>query len=50
MATGLARQRPENVSTSLDRIDEEAQRLDKMIGELLTLARAEHESMPENTI
>jgi len=46
LATGLARQRPENVSTSLDRIDEEAQRLDKMIGELLTLARAEHESMP----
>ncbi|WHS99904.1 MAG: Adaptive-response sensory-kinase SasA [Pantoea stewartii] len=46
LATGLARQRPENVNDSLDRIDEEAQRLDKMIGELLTLARAEHESVP----
>lgn len=46
LATGLARQTPESVESSLDRIDEEARRLDKMIGELLTLSRAEHESMP----
>lgn len=47
LATGLARQTPESVHASLDRIDEEARRLDKMIGELLTLSRAEHESMPD---
>ncbi|MDH2066612.1 ATP-binding protein [Pantoea sp. GD03673] len=47
LATGLARQTPESVSSSLDRIDEEAHRLDKMIGELLTLSRAEHESIPD---
>lgn len=47
LATGLARQTPENVHSSLDRIDEEARRLDKMIGELLTLSRAEHESIPD---
>ncbi|WP_262264862.1 ATP-binding protein [Pantoea dispersa] len=46
LATGLARQTPESVASSLNRIDEEARRLDKMIGELLTLSRAEHESMP----
>lgn len=47
LATGLARQTPESVNASLDRIDEEAQRLDKMIGELLTLSRAENEKMPD---
>lgn len=47
LATGLARQTPASVEASLDRIDEEARRLDKMIGELLTLSRAEHESMPD---
>ena len=47
LATGLARQTPESVDSSLDRIDEEARRLDKMIGELLTLSRAEHESIPD---
>ncbi|MGD8105302.1 ATP-binding protein [Pantoea sp. FN0302] len=47
LATGLARQTPESVNTSLDRIDEEARRLDKMIGELLTLSRAENEKMPD---
>ncbi|QEW31261.1 HAMP domain-containing protein [Erwinia billingiae] len=47
LATGLARQTPESVGQSLDRIDEEARRLDKMIGELLTLSRAEHEAMPD---
>ncbi|WNN43240.1 MULTISPECIES: ATP-binding protein [Winslowiella] len=47
LATGLARQTPESVNSSLDRIDEEARRLDKMIGELLTLSRAENETMPD---
>lgn len=47
LATGLARQTPESVGASLDRIDEEASRLDKMIGELLTLSRAENDTMPE---
>lgn len=47
LATGLARQTPESVGLSLDRIDEEARRLDKMIGELLTLSRAEHETLPD---
>ncbi|WP_342753996.1 ATP-binding protein [Pantoea sp. MBD-2R] len=47
LATGLARQTPESVGQSLDRIDEEARRLDKMIGELLTLSRTEHQSVPE---
>lgn len=42
LATALARQNPENVETSLARIDDEASKLDKMIGELLTLSRAEH--------
>ncbi|MBP2167787.1 two-component system OmpR family sensor kinase [Erwinia toletana] len=47
LATGLARQTPASVESSLDRIDEEARRLDKMIGELLTLSRAENETMPD---
>lgn len=47
LATGLARQTPSSVSASLDRIDEEARRLDKMIGELLTLSRAEHKDLPD---
>ncbi|KOC92340.1 ATP-binding protein [Winslowiella iniecta] len=47
LATGLARQTPASVNSSLDRIDEEARRLDKMIGELLTLSRAENETMPD---
>lgn len=40
-AIGLARQRPENRESSLDRIEREAQRLDEMVGELLTLSRLE---------
>ncbi|MEM6161783.1 ATP-binding protein [Erwinia sp. P6884] len=46
LATGLARQTPASVSQSLDRIDEEARRLDKMIGELLTLSRAGQAIIP----
>lgn len=47
LATGLARQLPDNVAGSLDRIDEEARRLDKMIGEILTLSRAGYDSLPD---
>ena len=41
MAVGLTRQDPGRVSASLDRIELEAKRLDKMVGDVLTLARAE---------
>ncbi|ROR04719.1 ATP-binding protein [Erwinia sp. JUb26] len=47
LATGLARQTPASVESSLDRIDEEARRLDKMIGELLSLSRAEQQKIPD---
>lgn len=40
-AIGLARQRPDKVESSLERIEREAQRLDSLVGELLTLARLE---------
>ncbi|WP_410014113.1 ATP-binding protein [Sodalis sp. C49] len=43
LAIGLAHQNPNNVSASLDRIEHEAGRLDRMIGELLALTRAEHQ-------
>ena len=47
LAIGLARQNPLNVETSLPRIEHEAGRLDKMIGELLALSRAENSDMPD---
>jgi len=40
-AIGLARQRPEKQDSSLDRIEQEAVRLDQLVGELLTLSRLE---------
>lgn len=40
-AIGLARQQPETREVSLDRIEREAQRLDELVGELLTLSRLE---------
>lgn len=43
LAIGLAHQNPKNVYASLDRIEHEAGRLDRMIGELLALTRAEHQ-------
>jgi len=45
LAVGLARQSELNIPQSLDRIDLETERLDKMIGELLTLSRAEHDGI-----
>ena len=41
LAIGLARQDPAKLSTSLDRISDEAGKLDEMVGELLTLAKLE---------
>ncbi|XBS68713.1 ATP-binding protein [Acerihabitans sp. KWT182] len=46
LAIGLAHQNPENVGASLDRIEHEAGRLDRMIGELLALSRAENQGSP----
>jgi len=47
LAIGLARQNPSNVESSLTRIDHEAGRLDKMIGELLVLSRTQNSSIPD---
>ena len=41
LALDLARQHPERALASLDRIEYEAQRLSEMVGELLTMSRAE---------
>ncbi|RZA12798.1 MAG: HAMP domain-containing protein, partial [Proteobacteria bacterium] len=42
LAIGLARQNPERMEATLERIDREAQRLDSLVGELLALARVEN--------
>lgn len=41
MAIGLARQNPQKIAATLERIELEAGRLDELVGELLTLARIE---------
>jgi len=38
-AIGIARQQPAKVEVSMDRIELESQRIDRLVGELLTLAR-----------
>ena len=40
-AVGLARQQPSNVEASMDRIERESMRMDKLLDELLALSRAE---------
>jgi two-component system OmpR family sensor kinase len=40
-AIGLAHQQPEKVAASLERIEREGVRMDKLVGELLTLSRLE---------
>ncbi|MDB5951906.1 MAG: hypothetical protein JWR65_3761 [Massilia sp.] len=40
-AIGLAQQQPEKIDSSLDRIERESVRMDKLVGELLTLSRLE---------
>lgn len=42
-AVGLAHQQPERIASSLDRIERESMRMDKLVGELLTLSRLEAE-------
>jgi two-component system OmpR family sensor kinase len=46
LAIALARQKPEGAVTALDRIEQEARRLDAMAGSLLTLSRLESASAP----
>jgi two-component system OmpR family sensor kinase len=41
VAVGLARQQPEKLAATLDRIEHETQRLDDLVGEVLTLSRLE---------
>lgn len=41
VAVELARRRPDRIQEALDRIEREGQRLDRLIGEVLTLARLE---------
>ena len=40
-AIGLAHQQPDKLAASLERIERESERMDKLIGELLTLSRLE---------
>ncbi|MGP2424751.1 ATP-binding protein [Yersinia sp. 2538 StPb PI] len=48
LAIGLAHQNPGNVESSLQRIEHESERLDKMIGELLALSRAENHDLADD--
>lgn len=41
VAIGLARQKPDKLDSSLDRIEQEVSRFDELVGELLTLSRLE---------
>lgn len=41
MAIGLARQQPDKIDASLERIERESVRMDKLVGELLTLSKLE---------
>ena len=41
VSIGLARQQPDKLASSLERIEHEAGRLDKLVGEVLTLSRLE---------
>lgn len=41
MALGLARQNPDKINSTLDRVELESGRMDKMVGELLELSRLE---------
>lgn len=51
-AIGLARQQPERLESSMERIEKESVRIDGLVGELLTLARLEAgtEARPRETI
>lgn len=51
-AIGLAHQRPDKAQASMERIERESVRMDKLVGELLTLARLESGAMdaPRETV
>lgn len=46
LAIGLARQDPTQLGTSIDRVEKEAQKLERLVDELLTLARSESGTEP----
>jgi two-component system, OmpR family, sensor kinase len=45
-AIGLAHQQPDKIQASLERIERESMRMDRLVGELLTLSRLEAASAP----
>ena len=47
-AIGLAHQKPERMAASLERIERESIRMDKLVGELLTLSRLEAGALAAN--
>lgn len=50
-AIGLAHQQPDKIATSLERIERESVRMDKLVGELLTLSRLEADpNIPKNEL
>jgi two-component system OmpR family sensor kinase len=49
-AIGLAHQQPDKLAASLERIERESVRMDKLVGELLTLSRLEAAAPPMNDI
>jgi signal transduction histidine kinase len=48
-AIGLAHQQPDKIQASLERIERESVRMDRLVGELLTLSRLEATSTPPAT-
>lgn len=46
LAIALARQSPARIESAMDRMEREVERLDDLVGELLTLARAENDQDP----
>jgi signal transduction histidine kinase len=48
-AIGLAHQQPDKIGASLERIERESVRMDRLVGELLTLSRLEAASAPPAT-
>lgn len=50
-AIGLAHQQPDKIATSLERIERESVRMDRLVGELLTLSRLEaNPDLPKNEL
>jgi signal transduction histidine kinase len=48
-AIGIAHQQPDKIASSLERIERESVRMDKLVGELLTLSRLEVSPAPPQT-